>query len=638
MKKLTKYFLWVLIIIISVFTLVSCGNDKTPDTPDLPNTPDKPSVLRVGVATPNIGSFLPNNLTGGDNIETTKKLIFGYSLITYTKNGKYEVDKTVVKDFTIDEIVGVGTQYTVKLWDDLKWSNGETVTAKDYVGGLLLFRNALYYETTEQRASFFEENVLGTQEYYDNKTGLGELKGVKLINDYEFSYILTDEWKYTSISDISVTPYPMNVLLPGVIIEQGTEGAKFSGKTTEEVKTIIYNTVINNGKGYKYYPSVTCGPYKVESFDSEIWTFTKNEYYKGNYEGQIPKIDKITFEYIVDDLTALKKGKIDLSLDLGIDVGKLTEEDSNIINYTNFEILNVKLGFHADKGVTRFKEIRQAVAYLTDNKTIYGDYSLDQWMTKESLDENSNVLGINEEGEKVPLNKYEFNIDKATQLIEQAGYIYGDEQASKLYTSGDNLRYRKNDDGTIEALTLDVFTTETLKYVFDNLVEETKKIGFKINLNVSDHRYINNYYYAFLGDGYENIPEDATYEEILASYNKEKDNRIGNAYLWPSNYGINLIDASFYTSLENWGNEGNIYFLYDESLDDAAKDLDSAKTMEEYLEAWQIYQYHFNENLPFVSLCHNEGNIVFSNKLLGLKDNITYYWDWTQQILYCEMA
>lgn len=627
MKKIFKLFLIIITMFFSVFALASCNKEGPKDT--------TPSVLNVAVFTPYHGTFLGNYFSSGDNSSTIESLILGYNPITFTKNAKYEIDKTVVKDCLVEEIDGLGTKYTLKLNEDLKWSNGDNLTAKDYVGTLLLFRNALYNETINQRF-LFGEHILGTEEYYDDKSGLGELVGVSLISDYEFSFISKNDASFQNITDLSIRPYPMNVLMPGVTIEQGENGAKFSGKTTDELKTILYQTIENEGKGYKYNPSVTCGPYKIGHIE-EVCVLLKNDYYKGNYEGQKPQIDIIRLRYVDDKVSAFNRGEIDFY------EGSLTKEDlekidPESIKTTYYDFTSVySLAFHADKGASRFKEIRQAVAYLMTLKNIHGDYNLQQWMTKEAQDKNGNVLGINLKGEKTPLNKYELNIEKAQELIEKAGYIYGDEAATRLYTSEDSVRYRKNDDGTVEKLTLEIIVNIDFKNVFDELVKNAKEIGFNITVTVGNFNYTYDYYYGFKGDGYENRPENATYEEILASYNKETDNRVGNAYFYPKNYGINLTDASYYTCLENWGNEGNINFLYDEAFDNSAKNLDKAKTIEEYLEAWQKYQYQYNENLPTIPFDVSNCSVFFSSKLKGLEGNIDNNWDWKDQILYCEI-
>ena len=281
----------------------------------------------------------------------------------------------------------------------------------------------------------------------------------------------------------------------------------------------------------------------------------------------------------------------------------------------------MNIAFHSDKGPVRFKEVRQAIAYMMDNKDVYGDYNVNQWMAKESMDENGNVLGIDLSGKKVVLNKYENDVDKAVELIKKAGYIYGDVDCSKLYSNGDELRYRKNEEGVGEALVLDIIVIDRYDYMFNQLVDSAKQIGFKINITAGDVTTIQNNYLAYYGDGYDNIPENATYEEILNLYNPETDKREGDAY--QCNYKLDLMlkNASFSTGLKKWGNEGNCYFLYNELLDAAAKELDSVRDSEEkYLEAWQKYQYIYTLFFYYF-LCISFIHLRFSAKQNGLQLN-----------------
>ena len=48
--------------------------------------------------------------------------------------------------------------------------------------------------------------------------------------------------------------------------------------------------------GYLSHPYLTCGPYKLVSYDRESGTveFAINEFYVGNYEGVRPVIDTVT--------------------------------------------------------------------------------------------------------------------------------------------------------------------------------------------------------------------------------------------------------------------------------------------------------------------------------------------------------
>lgn len=630
MKKIR---LLLLTIILSL-SLYSCGKTK-----------EKQDTTFVVGLTQEIGSdfFINKVFSAGNSIEIIKNLIYGYTPVTYTKMEKYEVDETVVKELKVEELDGVGTEYTIKLVEDLKWNNGSSITAKDYVGSVLLFANNIYKEVTGQKLVF--NNTLGADEYNQETSGLSELPGIKLISEYEFSYISVNDSNYQNLTDIAITPYPMDILLPGVTIEQGEKGAKFTGKSTNELKNIMLNSIENNFQGYRYLPLVTSGPYKLEKLTNEECVVVKNDYYKGNYEGQKPQIDKIvlktTQESTIKGLEKIESGEYDY-FDTSYTESDLKNVNKDVVNVIQYDKnSSVVMGFHCDKGVVRFKEVRQAIAHLMKRDNINGNYGINQWMTKEALDENKNVVGIDLKGQKEPLKAYEYSITKAVELIEQAGYIYGDEACSKLFSTGDTVRYRKGDNEIAEELAIDIAVCMGLanseqQKTLDELIKVGKEIGFKINVIQSDAMRVYDYYYAFKGDGYNNIPQNASYEDILNSYNSDEDKRIANVYIFTTTYETVLNDASYYTGLNQWGDDGNNNFLYVEALDEAAKTLDLAKTEDEYLKAWQAYQYQYNENLPTIVMGNNKTFLAISNKIMYLESNITDSWNWTYQILYCD--
>ena len=95
-------------------------------------TPVDGGQLIIGDQTQSNGDIYPywsNNVS--DN--SVYKLTSGYDTIVVDKNGKFVVDPQVVKEKT-DKKNDDGTiTTTYKLQEDLKWSNGEGITAKDYV-------------------------------------------------------------------------------------------------------------------------------------------------------------------------------------------------------------------------------------------------------------------------------------------------------------------------------------------------------------------------------------------------------------------------------------------------------------------------------------------------------------------------
>ena len=615
MKKLSKYFLFAFICLLSVFALVGCGDD---DEVKVSGT------VSVGSTTELDQTFWTTVWGNNGANAKIRELIHGYSTVVLTKDNKYELDKTVVKNLTTTENADGGKTYTFEINEGLKWSDGQPVTAKDFVGASLLLGNPVFYQVAERGLSV-TGIVEGSVEYAEDASGLAEYNGIDLLGDYKFSVTINAtnrngepnypyyyEWSY-----YSTTPYPMHVLLPGVTIEQGTNGAKLSGVTSEELLNIIEKSVEGDGAGYRYNPSVSCGPYKFYSYNAETSTATvvANPEFAGDYTGQKAQIETIILKYVTSDtqLEALKNGEVDLieQISGGVEINAALAEVSNSngqLNYTTFARSGYGvLAFHSDHSPT------------------------------------SNVIGINEKGEEVALNTYAYNPEKAVELIESVGYIYGDEACTRLFAEGDAVRYRKNEDGTTEPLLVEWSKTEpnpVSDTLATTLVVNAAKVGFKINGTTVDfNTLLYRDYYGANGDGY-GIPEPgATYEDIMNSYNKsdEKDARVATMFNLGSNFSAGVFEPYYDTCLEYWGYDGgaNIAYFYNENMSKAARKLTEASSDEEYLKAWQEYQYYYNKYLPTLALYSDLYHEFFNSKIQGYKGNVTANWTWSQQILYC---
>lgn len=675
MKKLSKYFLFALVCLFSVFTLVACDGDKPVDPVD-PDTNEPKGTVTVG-STTELDSTFWTTVWGNNGANAKiRELIHGYGTVVYTKNEKFELDPTVVKgDVQVTENEDGGKTYTIEINEGLKWSDGQPVTAKDYVGAQLLLSNPVFYQVAEKALSTTGA-LQGSVAYAEDTSGLGELAGIDLLGDYKFSITMnaTDktgaanypyyyEWAY-----YSAAPYPMHVLLPGVTIEQGTEGAKLSGVTSEELLEIIDKSVENDGKGYRYNPSVVCGPYKFHSYNAETSTATvvANPEFAGDYAGKKAQIETVILKYVTSDtqLEALKNGEVDLieQISGGAEINAALAEvtaSNGQLNYTTFSRSGYGvLAFHADHSPTRFTEVRQAIAYLLNRQNFmetytggygvlpHGQYGLDQWMVAEATDENGNVLGINEKGEEVALNTYSYNPEKAVELLESVGYIYGDEACTKLFAEGDAVRYRKGEDGKGEALVVEWSKTEpnpVSDTLSTTLVVNAAAVGFKINGTTVDfNTLLYRDYYGAYGDGYPMPEAGWTFEDIMASYNAtdEQDARVATMFNLGTNFAAGQFEPYYDTCLEYWGWDGgaNIAYFYDEAMSKAARKLTEAASDEEYLKAWQEYQYYYNKYLPTLALYSDLYHEFFNSKIQGYKGNVTANWTWSQQILYCTVA
>lgn len=189
--------------------------------------------------------------------------------------------------------------------------------------------------------------------------------------------------------------------------------------------------------------------YVVESYDDadKSAILTKNEYFKGNYEGTVPSIEKVVYVKVITEtqMDNLKAGGVDVIA--GITGGAETDEAITMADTSNGAFAYVhysragygKLGFRADYGPAQFVEVRQAIAYCMDRAKFAkdftggyggvtdGPYYSGSWMYKAALDQG------------MLLDAYATSADSAIAVLEAGGWVY--DKDGNAYTEG--VRYKQ---------------------------------------------------------------------------------------------------------------------------------------------------------------------------------------------------
>ncbi|WP_373893336.1 ABC transporter substrate-binding protein [Virgibacillus sp. CBA3643] len=165
---------------------------------------------------------------------------------------------------------------------------------------------------------------------------------------------------------------------------------------------------------------VGTGPFQFVSWskDDSI-VLEKFEDYR--VDGQ-PKLDQVVFEVIPDNaarLIALRSGEIDIMDGLNPDDAAGIESEEGLELYARAENNFGYLGFNTQKEPTDNKELRQAINYAVDKQSIadalYAGYAN---VAKNPLPPS--YMGYNEDTEA-----YEYDLDKAEELLAKAGYEDG---------------------------------------------------------------------------------------------------------------------------------------------------------------------------------------------------------------------
>lgn len=386
----------------------------------------------------------------------TQNLTVGLETVSTTKEGGYTWNDTVVKEHEEVENEDGTKTYTITLYDDLYLSDGTPVTAKNYVVFTMAFSTPVAAEAAgKDHMSGMPIVGFDTFNTYDGTEGSGtkELAGLHLIDDYTFSVTISADYLpyFYSISYAGFSAYDVALWAGDCEILDDGNGVYFSddfyAKDDEggyAMADHIYASAWDNTDTYAY-----SGPYTVSEWDEadKSVVLTKNEYFKGNYEGVQPSIEKVVIKRVVTEtqLADLQSGGVDVLS--GITGGDATKEaiamadaDSENFVYTHYSRAGYgKLGFRADYGPVQYTEVRQAIAYCMDRATfakeftggyggvVDGPYYSGSWMYQAAV------------ADGMVLNAYATSVDSAIAVLEEGGWIYNAEGGA--YTEG--VRYKK---------------------------------------------------------------------------------------------------------------------------------------------------------------------------------------------------
>ena len=540
-------------------------------------------------------------------------LLHGYGTVGTNKDGEWMADPTVVADLQSVENEDGTKTHTVKLKEGLLWSDGTPVTAKDYVFAALLESSPEMMGVDNYAATNYTF-IDGWDEF--NSGATKNLKGLHLVDDLTYSItVAADELPYHyDLAYASITPRPLAVIAPGCDVVDSEEGASITGEFTTD---LLLETINNTDTGYRYNPQVTCGPYKLESYDasSRQGTFVVNDKYAGDINGIKPSIQKVIIKTVTADteINELQAGTVDLlfqvsgatSIEAGLDLVDAGTAEKN----TFFRYGYGKIQFDCSQFPTDSEKVRQAVAYCLDRNEfarqysggyatiVHAEYGLSQWEYQESkdwIDQN--------------LNTYEKNIETAKQLLAEDGWTLN--SSGGEYKDGDGTRYKKVD-GELKPLVIQWCNTEknpVSELLSTMLPEAMAEAGMELQATTTDFPTLTN-------------AIDHAGETIYNMYNLA------------TGFSLQHSPWYYYSMDEQYLGSLNQNWIQDQELADAALALKSipGDDKEAWLTAWQNYQKVWNEKMPNIPLYSDEYHDFFNPKLQGWE--ATAVWDWPSALV-----
>lgn len=249
------------------------------------------------------------------------------------------------------EVSEDGLTYKLKLREDAKWSNGEPVTAADYVYG---WQRTVSAETGSEYAYLFAP-VTNAEAITAGEKDASEL-GIKAVSDYELEITLTTPTPYFQYLLAFPSFFPQS---QAVVEDNGDQYASTSDNA-------VYN-----------------GPFVLAGFDGPgtdtEWSYEKNDQY---WDKETVKLDTINVSVVKESSTSLNLFQ-DGQADDVILTGELAQQMANDEAFVSEPLARtsyIELNQREEDSPFRNEDLRKAISYAIDRDalvtSILGDGSL----------------------------------------------------------------------------------------------------------------------------------------------------------------------------------------------------------------------------------------------------------------------
>lgn len=472
-----------LCLLLTLFLLLASGNVLAEKTVLLPEDVitnqwfrDQHARLKVGNPTPLTGKFFTSMWGGTTSDLDVQDLLHAYSPILWDGElGRFRFDRSVVEDAIITTDKEGNRTYLLVMEEDLVWSDGTPITARDYAFSVLLQVDPAIVETGGDPVDF--SWLAGCSEYLSGEAKT--ISGFRIIGDNILQITMTAESLpyFYVLNRLNIRPYPVSEIAPGTQVRDDGEGIYLTQPLTAD---ILREYVLDETIGYLSHPRVTSGPYVLESFDGTTAKFAINPLYIGNEEGMRPRIGEI--EYTAADnetmISQLTDGQLDLlnkvtladAIRQGIQLVGSDQESYAMDNEMRTGL--TLIWFMETSQKVQEAAVRKAIACCFDRDAFVqeyngqfglrtdGFYGLGQWMyrmasgqaeppvflpEKATEEEKENYEASLREWKAVTLDGltlYEYNPNEAARLLDAAGWNLN-EDGEPFDGTKDRVRYRK---------------------------------------------------------------------------------------------------------------------------------------------------------------------------------------------------
>jgi peptide/nickel transport system substrate-binding protein len=609
----------------------------------------------------------------------------GYATFQQDENGEFVWNSAVLAEEpkTVENEDGSKTT-TFKLKDDLKWSDGEPVTADDYLWKSLMASNGNYNLVTGST----EIGDYALKGYEDYRAGKADtFEGLKKIDDQTFEAVVDGEFLpyYEEEALKMFDPRPMHLEAPNLVIDVNKVAVNPDYKLTDEDKQAYIDSIdqqiekekedfkaaeeeaggkvdeetqkahdekikgledrkkeAESGEGidptqllfeqamlfdteeYRKKPTVTPGPYKFIEFKNNMVKLEKNENYAGDFKGRKPSIPKIIVQAVNEKIS------IDLLANGDIDIWEEEMEGAKV-DQMIADAKDGKIGGYLNYdrngyGKLVFLNDRGATQYKEVRRAVA--YLMDRNDFVQNFAGGYGVVTNGMYGSSQWMYK-ERGADLESKLTNYTLNI--DEANNEL----DNSPYKFESDGKTawdKDKAQEAYQKDPSSYDYWRYDKDGKKL--QVNQYGAQESGITTLLNNQLPDnakqaGMEYNVQAGNFNTLLDYLYYPKEDAEYTAFNMGSNFEVPY-DPYFQFNSE--GND-NTDRVNDPEADKLTVELRSVEpgNKEEYLDKWEEFNLWFNENLPEIPLYANQYYTGYSPRVEGF-DTATPFWDATYEI------
>lgn len=291
------------------------------------------------------------------------------------------------------EVSEDGLTYNIQLREDAVWSNGDPVTADDYVYG---WQRTVDPETASEFAYIFEP-VENAEDVSNGDADLDEL-GIEAVDDYELEITLERPTEYFDNLLAFPSFFPQN---QEVVEENGDDYAQSSDN-------MVYN-----------------GPFVLADFDSPgsdtEWAYDKNEDY---WDADNVSLDRVNVNVVKEASTALnlfQDGQAD-EITLSGELAQQMANDPDYLTVPQASTFYMEMNQEDEDSPFNNENFRKAVSYAIDREALVDSVLSDGSIEPSGLvpSDMSNNPETGDDFTEDAGSQVEFDPEQAQEYWEQA--------------------------------------------------------------------------------------------------------------------------------------------------------------------------------------------------------------------------